>query len=441
MANLKTDSPLSRRIVLSFLDFLDSVEPAPGVDLEGLEVAKECLTEVFKINRLSADDSQSKPGSLVDIFSSHEANEQPEVKSGLTHEGFSADAPSTSSAQTAADANVAEASQSVDDDWTREVHTLGISKDELFGQLFSALEKIGYFNTTPDGHDDQVQLDRATHLFHKALREMQQSGCQTFDRKNLAETFKSQGNKAVQSKLYSDAIELYTFAIALCEDNAVYHCNRAAAYTQVTKYTEAIRDCLKSIEIDPNYSKAYSRLGFAYYAQGNYRDAIDKGFTKALQLDPNNDSVKENIRVAEQKLMEQQRTGYHQNSSHYYHYGDPNNQAAGGSRSHGMPPPFTSMPFNGNGLPPEFANMFMNMASNVYQGPHPQDGPQGSGNPNDSSEPEIRIGGNINLNLGDQMPDQISGALRSVMEMFSGGAAPHSNNTAPDSFNGRSAPS
>lgn len=55
---------------------------------------------------------------------------------------------------------------------------------------------------------------------------------------------------------------------------------RAAAYTQIHKYTEAIRDCLKSIEIDPNYSKAYSRLGLAYYAQGNYRDAIEKGFTK-----------------------------------------------------------------------------------------------------------------------------------------------------------------
>lgn len=57
---------------------------------------------------------------------------------------------------------------------------------------------------------------------------------------------------------------------------------RAAAYTQIHKYTEAIRDCLKSIEIDPNYSKAYSRLGLAYYAQGNYSDAIEKGFNKGL---------------------------------------------------------------------------------------------------------------------------------------------------------------
>jgi small glutamine-rich tetratricopeptide repeat-containing protein alpha len=55
---------------------------------------------------------------------------------------------------------------------------------------------------------------------------------------------------------------------------------RAAAYTQINRYTEAIQDSLRSIEIDPNYSKAYSRLGLAYYAQGNYRDAIDKGFKK-----------------------------------------------------------------------------------------------------------------------------------------------------------------
>lgn len=57
---------------------------------------------------------------------------------------------------------------------------------------------------------------------------------------------------------------------------------RAAAYTQMLQYAKAVHDCLKSIEINPNYSKAYSRLGFAYYAQGKYRDAIDEGFMKGL---------------------------------------------------------------------------------------------------------------------------------------------------------------
>jgi hypothetical protein len=36
----------------------------------------------------------------------------------------------------------------------------------------------------------------------------------------------------MQSKLYPEAIELYDCAIALCESNAVYYCNRCttAAY-------------------------------------------------------------------------------------------------------------------------------------------------------------------------------------------------------------------
>ncbi|CAK9180678.1 unnamed protein product [Ilex paraguariensis] len=110
MEKLKTDSPLSRRIVLSFLDFLDSVEAAPGVDVEGLEVAKECLAEVFQIDPSSVD-SLPKVDSLIDIFSSPEATEWHEIKSDLSHDyqGFSADAPCSSSTQNAIDAGFAEA--------------------------------------------------------------------------------------------------------------------------------------------------------------------------------------------------------------------------------------------------------------------------------------------------------------------------------------------
>ncbi|XP_028089150.1 small glutamine-rich tetratricopeptide repeat-containing protein isoform X3 [Camellia sinensis] len=434
MASLKTDSPLCRRIVRSFLDFLNSVEPAPGVDLEGLEVAKECLAEVFKIDPSSVD-SREKSDLLINLFNSWEANEKQEHKSDLTHEASLADAPSTSSAEIASDANHSEASQTLGEDWTREAHTL----DELFGQFFGALEKIHYFIPMSDGHDDQGQLDRATHLFHNAAMEMKKSGCQIFDVRNLAETFKSQGNRAMQSKLYCDAIELYTFAIALSADNAVYYCNRAAAYTQVHQYAEAVRDCLKSIEMKPSYSKAYSRLGFAYYAQGNYRDAIDEGFLKALELDPNNDSVKENIRVAEQKLEEEQRRSeHHQNSSSGSHQ-ESNQQSAGEPRSHAMPPPFTSMPFNANGLPADIASMFRNMAGNAFQGQHPQHRQEADGNTDTVDEPEIRVSGNVNVNFGEQMPEELTGALRSVMEMFQGASSSSVNRQ--DNVNGRSAPS
>ncbi|ONI34785.1 hypothetical protein PRUPE_1G499100 [Prunus persica] len=435
MAPLKTDSPISRRIVRSFLDFLNSVEPASGVDLESLEVAKECLQETFKLN-IPATDDWIKPVSLVDIFSSLELNKLQENNSDLGHGSSSVDAPSSSAAQASADAN-----RSKGEDLTSKDHALGESKDALFGQFFSALERNLYFKTLPDGNDDPVRLDKATNLFHDALAEMERSGCEEFSPKILAETLKSQGNKAMQSTLYPKAIELYDCAVALCESNAVYYCNRAAAYTQMHKYTEAIRDCLKSIEIDPNYSKAYSRLGLAYYAQGNYSDAIEKGFKKALQLDPGNEAVKENIRVAVQKLREeQQRAESGQNTSSFSSSSasEHPNQSTGGSRSHAAPPPFGSMPFNTGALPAEFANMFMNMAANAYQGQHSPDNQGDDSSTEGFDEPGIRIGGNINFNFGEQMPEELSGALRSVMEMFSGTTASQGN--SQDTTNERPRP-
>ncbi|KAG6776084.1 hypothetical protein POTOM_019587 [Populus tomentosa] len=441
MAQLKTDSPLSRRIARAFIDFLNSVEAAPGVDLEGLEVAKECVSDAFKLDSPTIDDDRLEPGLLIDLFRSLEANGLQKNKSDPSSGAAPVDAPTSSN-------------NNINNDG------VWLSRDELFGQFFAALEKMHFFRTTPDGNEDPAQLDRATRLFHDALNEMEKNGCQTYDRNSLAEALKSQGNRAVQCKLYSDAIELYSCAISLCENNAVYYCNRAAAYTQIHKYTEAIRDCLKSAEIDPGYSKAYSRLGLAYYAQGNYRDAIDKGFKKdgtdALWRNPvsvtilntlwltdkcsrdepnlleaiQQSNFQSLVLVAEQKLKEQQQRteqGQNSSSSNRDNY-ESSNQSTGGSRSHSMP-----MQFDINGVPVDFSSMLRNMTAHMGEQSPDRQGQDGSANGSD--EPEIRIGGNIGVNMTENMPDELRGAFRSMMEMFSG-AASHGN--AQDAMNGRS---
>ncbi|GMH31241.1 hypothetical protein Nepgr_033084 [Nepenthes gracilis] len=461
---MRTDDPISRRIVRAFLDFLDSVELASGVDLEGLEVAKDCLTEVFRLDRYSGDDLP-EPNLLVNKFAAEGVSTQNELKAGHSEEGAAV------SAQNSAENDLSKTSNFQVNDRTADGYDPGVFKDELFGQFFAALEKIHFFRMTPDGDDDHVLLDRATFLFHSALNEMETSGCQTFDQTSLATALKTLGNKAMQSLLYSDAIELYTCAIALCENNAVYYCNRAAAYTQSHKYNEAIRDCLKAIEIDPNYSKAYSRLGLAYYAQRNYSDAINKGFKKALELDPTNNAVKENIRVAEQKLKEEldrSRQNLNRDSSGHNNW-ESRNHSTGGSAnrapplpfasppffdataippdltsmfvnmaadtypgqnsqtrdaedSHGssMPPPFTPPPFNATTLPADLASMFMNMSGNASWQQNFQDPPAEGGNTSGFDGPGISIGGNVSVNIGEQMPEELMGTLRSIMGMFSG---------------------
>lgn len=83
-----------------------AVEPSPGVDPEALEVAKECLSDVFKINHLI--DSPLND-SLVEIFRSRESTEQREDKSNSSHNQFSTDVPSTSAALNKVGANDAAA--------------------------------------------------------------------------------------------------------------------------------------------------------------------------------------------------------------------------------------------------------------------------------------------------------------------------------------------
>lgn len=62
--------------------------------------------------------------------------------------------------------------------------------------------------------------------------------------------------------------------------------NRAAAYSQLNKHPEAIDDAKKASEVDPSFSKAYSRLGHALFCSSRYQEAVE-AYEKGLELDPN----------------------------------------------------------------------------------------------------------------------------------------------------------
>lgn len=103
-----------------------------------------------------------------------------------------------------------------------------------------------------------------------------------------------------------------------------------------------------------------------------------------------------------------------------------------------MPPPFTSMSFNVNGVPFDFTNMFSNMASQPCMREQSQDRQGGDGNVNGSDGPEIRTGGNNGLNFPEtqNIQEELRGAFRSMMEMFSG-AAPQAHGNPQDNMDGR----
>jgi small glutamine-rich tetratricopeptide repeat-containing protein alpha len=79
--------------------------------------------------------------------------------------------------------------------------------------------------------------------------------------KDAAEKCKQKGNAFMTSKQYDKAIEAYTEATKLDPSNPVYCSNRAAAHSSKGDHLTAAIDAEKVIEIDPKFTKGYSRLG------------------------------------------------------------------------------------------------------------------------------------------------------------------------------------
>ncbi|CAL8343482.1 small glutamine-rich tetratricopeptide repeat-containing protein alpha [Gadus morhua] len=116
-----------------------------------------------------------------------------------------------------------------------------------------------------------------------------------------AERLKTDGNDQMKVENFPAAVEFYSKAILLNPQNAVYYCNRAAAYSKLGNYAGAVQDCELAIGIDPTYSKAYGRMGLALASLNKHTEAVVY-YRKALELDPDNDTYQANLKIAEQKM-------------------------------------------------------------------------------------------------------------------------------------------
>ncbi|XP_057953403.1 serine/threonine-protein phosphatase 5 isoform X2 [Malania oleifera] len=117
-----------------------------------------------------------------------------------------------------------------------------------------------------------------------------------------AEEIKLRANEAFKAHKYSRAIELYTQAIQVNGQNAVYWANRAFAHTKLEEYGSAIQDASKAIEFDPKYSKGYYRRGAAYLAMGKFKEAL-KDFQQVKKICPNDLDASRKLKECEKAVM------------------------------------------------------------------------------------------------------------------------------------------
>lgn len=123
--------------------------------------------------------------------------------------------------------------------------------------------------------------------------------------KDEAERLKGLGNEAMKKKDYDGAVKHYTAALEVVPLNPIYLSNRAAAYSGQGKHELAKEDAEMAVAADPNYSKAWSRLGLANYVLGDAKGAME-AYKKGMDAEGGGSEVmRKGYETAKKKVEEE----------------------------------------------------------------------------------------------------------------------------------------
>uniref|UniRef100_T1IPV7 Stress-induced-phosphoprotein 1 n=1 Tax=Strigamia maritima TaxID=126957 RepID=T1IPV7_STRMM len=121
------------------------------------------------------------------------------------------------------------------------------------------------------------------------------------DQKIEANKLKDLGNGSLSAGNIDQAIEYYSKAINLDDQNHVLFSNRSAAYVQVNRFEEALKDAQETIALQPAWGKGYSRKGAALEYMGKYQEALN-AYEEGLKKDPANQQLKDSAAKCRKKL-------------------------------------------------------------------------------------------------------------------------------------------
>ncbi|EKX38433.1 hypothetical protein GUITHDRAFT_115401 [Guillardia theta CCMP2712] len=296
-----------RSLRLAIIEYLNGVAKDGSLSAdatESLEVAVQCLMEAFGIESMDkcTEENAIKPLTLPVVF----------------HTGVQVLMGSESND---AAKNVPEDSQQGRQAERPAEHDEG--QEALFKKFIVTLKERGFFAGLEEGTpewDERMGRARAKFSERYSASSMAPAGKKSQEpaaaveplrerlqeetkRMEEAEAEKVKGNDHLTNQRYAEAVRAYSSAIQLWPNNAVYYSNRAAAYTHMHMYDEAINDCRKAIKIKPDFAKAYSDSD-SLLTVGRYKEALDEGYLTAAELEPSNQQYAKAIDLARSRLNE-----------------------------------------------------------------------------------------------------------------------------------------
>lgn len=126
----------------------------------------------------------------------------------------------------------------------------------------------------------------------KAKKDLEQQ--EYFDPK-LADEEREKGNEFFKQQKYPEAVKHYTQALRRNPKDPRVYSNRAACYTKLGAMPEGLKDAEKCIELDPTFSKGYTRKGAIQFFMKEYDKALET-YQIGLKHDPNNQELMDGVR-------------------------------------------------------------------------------------------------------------------------------------------------
>jgi len=181
---------------------------------------------------------------------------------------------------------------------------------KVYARMASVYERQGKFDEAAEMYNKSLTEDNNRHV-RTALRELERvkekwEQEQYVDPK-LAEEHRERGNEFFKSNDFAKAKLEYDEAIRRNPADVKLFSNRAAAFTKLLAYPDALRDLEECLRLDPKFVKAYSRKGAAHFLMKEYNKAL-AAYDNGLEIDKTNEECLKGREQVLSKIMETQRS-------------------------------------------------------------------------------------------------------------------------------------
>ena len=102
------------------------------------------------------------------------------------------------------------------------------------------------------------------------------------------------GKNLLKNESYQQAVECFTTVVETDPNFAEGYNQRAIAYFMLEEWSKVIRDCKRTISLNPDHFGAFAGMGHVYVRLGKIDEAIE-AYKQALVINPNLISIAEAV--------------------------------------------------------------------------------------------------------------------------------------------------